>query len=196
MADPYKVLGVSPTASLQDCRAAFKRLAMIYHPDRFSTSDYKVREEAEVKMRELNAAFAEVVQRRNGAPDPAEILSSQKWLAEWWQAREDARLEEEKRAVLFARWDKVEEARRQREEAERESISAVWRSVYGEPEKPVTPEGPRPALPAPSGSTSKSFHERLREAKESKQQVPPEPEPSAKKKPAPRPRAARSAASS
>lgn len=34
MAKPHEVLGVAPDASLSAVRAAYKRLAMKYHPDR------------------------------------------------------------------------------------------------------------------------------------------------------------------
>lgn len=153
MAEPFEVLGVSPVASLEEARAAFKRLAMLYHPDRYGDSAETVKAEAEAKMRELNAAFAELVARRRGGPEPEEILASEKWLADWWDARERNRLEEEERKIRFQKWDEIEQARLARTEAEARSIAAVWRSVYGEKREEkertvagVLPEGePRPS---------------------------------------------------
>lgn len=52
MDDPYKVLGVSPDASKEEIKKAYRKLVMQYHPDR-NPGD----EEAAQKMREINAAY-------------------------------------------------------------------------------------------------------------------------------------------
>lgn len=52
MTDPYKVLGVSPNASEEEIKAAYRRLAKKYHPD-LNPGD----EEAAKKMVEINAAY-------------------------------------------------------------------------------------------------------------------------------------------
>lgn len=152
MTEPFDVLGISPVASLEQARAAFKRLAMLYHPDRCAGSAESVRAEAEDKMRELNAAFAELVARRRGGPEPEEILASERWLADWWDARERTRLANEVRKARYKKWDEIEEKRRARAEAEADSIATVWRSVYGdkkETEKLGAPGQLQAADPAP-----------------------------------------------
>ncbi len=53
--DPYKVLGVSPDASDEEIKKAYRRLAMQYHPDR-NPGD----EEAARKMQEINAAYEQI----------------------------------------------------------------------------------------------------------------------------------------
>ena len=50
--NPYAVLGLAPTASDSDIRAAFRKLAMKYHPDR-NPDDKR----AEEKFKEISAAF-------------------------------------------------------------------------------------------------------------------------------------------
>ena len=50
--DPYKVLGLSPDASDEEVKKAYRRLAMKYHPDR-NPGD----EEAARKMQQINAAY-------------------------------------------------------------------------------------------------------------------------------------------
>lgn len=53
--DPYKVLGVSPGASDEDIKKAYRRLAKQYHPDR-NPGDAA----AAQKMQEINAAYEQI----------------------------------------------------------------------------------------------------------------------------------------
>ena len=53
--DPYKVLGVSPTASDEEIKRAYRALAKKYHPDR-NPGD----EEAAKKMQQVNAAYEQI----------------------------------------------------------------------------------------------------------------------------------------
>ena len=55
ISDPYKVLGVSPDASDDEIKAAYRRLAKKYHPD-LNPGD----EEAARKMNEINAAYDQI----------------------------------------------------------------------------------------------------------------------------------------
>ena len=53
--DPYKVLGVSPNASDEEIKRAYRELAKKYHPDR-NPGD----EEAAKKMQQVNAAYEQI----------------------------------------------------------------------------------------------------------------------------------------
>ena len=53
--DPYKVLGVSPDASDEEIKRAYRVLAKKYHPDR-NPGD----EEAAKKMQQINAAYEQI----------------------------------------------------------------------------------------------------------------------------------------
>ena len=64
MSDPYKVLGVSPTASDDEIKKAYRDLARKYHPDKYAGSD--LAELAEEKMKEVNAAYEQIQQMRSG----------------------------------------------------------------------------------------------------------------------------------
>ena len=65
MTDPYKVLGVSPDASDEEIKKAYRALARKYHPDKYRDSD--LADLASEKMKEVNAAYEEIQNiRKNG----------------------------------------------------------------------------------------------------------------------------------
>ena len=63
--DPYKVLGVSPDASDEDIKKAYRRLAKKYHPD-LNPGD-KV---AAQKMQEVNAAYEQIKNPEKASQGP------------------------------------------------------------------------------------------------------------------------------
>lgn len=65
MTDPYVVLGVSPSASDDEVKAAYRKLAKKYHPDNYA--DNPLADLASEKMVEINEAYDKVMNmRRNG----------------------------------------------------------------------------------------------------------------------------------
>ncbi len=64
MADPYKVLGVSPSATDEEIKDAYRKLAKKYHPDQYT--DSPLADLAGEKMKEINEAYDTIVaQRKN-----------------------------------------------------------------------------------------------------------------------------------
>lgn len=62
MNDPYQVLGISPSATDDEVKAAYRKLAKKYHPDHNNGS-----QEAEMKMMQVNDAYAQIMDmRKNG----------------------------------------------------------------------------------------------------------------------------------
>lgn len=59
MQDPYRVLGISPTASEDEIKKAYRELAKKYHPDVNNGSA-----EAEARMKEVNEAYSTVMKMR------------------------------------------------------------------------------------------------------------------------------------
>ena len=58
MNDPYKVLNVSPSASDEEVKKAYRDLARKYHPDNYH--DNPLADLAQEKMKEINAAYEQI----------------------------------------------------------------------------------------------------------------------------------------
>lgn len=64
MTDPYSVLGVSPNATDDEVKKAYRDLARKYHPDNYV--DNPLADLAQEKMKEINEAYESITRARSG----------------------------------------------------------------------------------------------------------------------------------
>ena len=64
--DPYKELGVSPTASDDEIKTAYRNLVKKYHPDRYANAPKDVQEQVSEKVKRINTAYDEIKRMRAG----------------------------------------------------------------------------------------------------------------------------------
>ena len=64
MRDPYTVLGVSPSATDEAVKKAYRELARKYHPDNYQNNP--LADLAEEKMKEINEAYDTITKQRSG----------------------------------------------------------------------------------------------------------------------------------
>ena len=62
--EAYKVLGISPNATDDEVKAAYRKMALKHHPDRVSTLGDDVRKAAERKFQEINNAKERIFKAR------------------------------------------------------------------------------------------------------------------------------------
>lgn len=59
-ADPYRVLGITRSATNDEVRKAYRLMAMKYHPDKVANLGEEVRKNAESQMRKINEAYERI----------------------------------------------------------------------------------------------------------------------------------------
>lgn len=62
MIDPYSILGVSPNASDEEVKKAYRKLSRIYHPD--ANIDNPNKEQAEEKFKQVQQAYEQIMRER------------------------------------------------------------------------------------------------------------------------------------
>jgi DnaJ like chaperone protein len=62
--EAYKVLGVSPDATDDEVRKAYRKLALQHHPDRVATLGEDIRRAAEQKLQKINEAKERIYKER------------------------------------------------------------------------------------------------------------------------------------
>ena len=106
ISDPYKVLGISPGASDEEIKTAYRKLAKKYHPDLNPGNEAAAR-----RMNEINAAYDQLKNpqaQRSGAYGGSAY--SDPWGAygyggSAYQSQESAERNEIRAARNYIRWD-------------------------------------------------------------------------------------------
>ncbi|MEJ7680005.1 MAG: DnaJ domain-containing protein [Segetibacter sp.] len=79
--DYYKILGITPSASLADIKKSFRRLALLYHPDKNFGSNLH-----EAKFKEIKEAY--------------EVLSNARQRQEYNSRRHDRSQTEKRKPIV------------------------------------------------------------------------------------------------
>lgn len=58
--DPYQVLGLTNSATDDEVKKAYRRLAMKYHPDKVESMGEEVKKNAEAQFRKINEAYEQI----------------------------------------------------------------------------------------------------------------------------------------
>jgi hypothetical protein len=70
----YEILGISPDASIEARKQAYKDLVKVWHPDRFS-HDPRLQQKAQEKLQEINEAYEKIKSLKN---NEAQMMSCTK----------------------------------------------------------------------------------------------------------------------
>jgi len=108
----YEILGVPVTATAEEIKARYRKLARWYHPDYYADLDVEMRNLAEARMREVNEAYQVLgdaarrarYDRANGF-DPGTVATDERSFQSWDEARIEgvfASAEEMRRYTGFA----------------------------------------------------------------------------------------------
>ena len=153
----FHVLGIEPTSDGRTIRAAFLRVARIYHPDRFAGQPEDVREEAERRMKEATVAYEALRGARQksaaarAAIDDKELQERARAYAKIVEAKQ---AEEKRNRARWQRWQELELQARARAEVEAEIAAAIAEgqgvpfrapAVHHDEETPAHPKSEMPA---------------------------------------------------
>ena len=111
--DPYKVLGVSPDATDDQIKQAYRALAKKYHPDNYVNNP--VADLAAEKMKEINAAYDQIQKMRKGGSDAPGAYGGS-WDGE---TRSSTSYSAIRNQISYGNIDRAEEMLRQIPEAQR-----------------------------------------------------------------------------
>ena len=89
--DPYSILGVSPSATNDEVKKAYRELSRKYHPD--SYVDNPLSELAEEKFKEVQEAYEQIMKQREGGYNSWSASAGQSGQYSSGSAEEDTRMQ-------------------------------------------------------------------------------------------------------
>jgi curved DNA-binding protein CbpA len=162
----FEVLGIAPTEDGRAIRAAFLRLARIYHPDRFLEMPADVREEAERRMKEATTAYELLrdVKPAERKPAPVDENEVKRRAKKYREAIESKRKDEERDRARWKRWDEAEQLARENAMVEADIAARIRDEVDGKARraKDVHLDEPK-ATPLDDGQKSANGNGRQRD---------------------------------
>lgn len=86
--DPWIILGIPRTATVEEIKAQYKKLALAHHPDKCDPSATpEERKKREERFKDISVAYQVATEyarsRENGAPDWDEYEDAERWKAMW-----------------------------------------------------------------------------------------------------------------
>ena len=104
MNDPYRILGITPDATDDEVKKAYRKLAKKYHPDRYQNSP--LAEDASEKMKEINSAYDMIMNmRKNGT----EYSSGSTYSSSYSSSSSHGRYSEIRILINNGRFDEAEQ---------------------------------------------------------------------------------------
>ena len=73
--DAYKVLEIEPTATDEEVRAAYRRMAVKHHPDKVASLGEDIRKAANEKFQKINEAKERIYQSRGSKSDSTNSIT-------------------------------------------------------------------------------------------------------------------------
>jgi curved DNA-binding protein CbpA len=138
---PWEVLGISPRASRAEITSAYRTLAYIFHPDRFTDAPVQVQEEAQRRMAQVNKAYDLV---KKGAKTDVGLSFKQ-------AGNERAHAERMERARSQPAWQQQVRERAQAEARAKEMREARERAMTNGQARPKPKKGSGPSVLAGIG---------------------------------------------
>jgi DnaJ-class molecular chaperone len=111
-AGSYAALGLEQGATDAEVKSEYHDLVKVWHPDRFSAGDERLRLKAEAKLRVINEAYEHITSHRHSASGETDLQSEAKCVASMAQeaVREVTTLLDRWEAGQFAGRAEVEQA--------------------------------------------------------------------------------------